>query len=254
MTGIDSMKLLHDALSRRESAGHPVQFWLRDDDAVEPTDPLDRLLELAERFAIPMTLAVIPARAGDALGVRLALSSGVAVAVHGWSHQNHAPADQKKQELGLHRPVSDVVAELERGFGELALRHSGQFVPLLVPPWNRIDAAIVQELPGVGFQAVSTFGTQTSDVIPMMNTQVDVIDWKGSRGGRPLSDLVTEIVMLIESTRTPIGILTHHLVHDDTVWHFLEALFAATSGRAATRWESINSLVPALSPHPRFPS
>ncbi len=250
MSNLDTMKRLQHVLTERANAGFPVQFWLRDDDAIEPTKSLDRLLDLTERFAVPITLAVIPARAGDALAERLASRSEVAVAVHGWSHTNHAPTNEKKQELGMHRPIVEVVAELERGYNELAQRHAEQFVPLLVPPWNRIDAAIVEALPSVGYKALSTFGAQSSDAISMMNTHIDVIDWKGTRGGRSINDLFSEMVTLVESTRTPIGILTHHLVHDDPVWLFLEKLFASTTMHAGASWVSINTLVPALSPHP----
>ncbi len=254
MMNTDPMESLHKALNSRVNAACPVQFWLRDDDAVEPSKALDRLLKLTERYAVPVTLAVIPALTGDALGLRLASASSAAVAVHGWSHQNYAPATEKKQEFGLHRPVSEVVAELARGYSELKQRHTRQFVPLLVPPWNRIDDAIVQELPSIGFKGLSTFGAQRSDVIPTMNTHVDVIDWKGSRGGRMTRDLVMEMVALIESTRSPIGILSHHLVHDNNAWHFLEQLFATTSVHAGANWVPINTLLPALSPNPRLPS
>jgi len=65
-----SMKPLLDALNDRQEAGCPVQFWLRDDDAVEPTKPLDTLLTLTDRYLIPVTLAVIPAQSGEALRLR----------------------------------------------------------------------------------------------------------------------------------------------------------------------------------------
>lgn len=245
-----SMKSLIKTLEKRASGGCPVQFWLRDDDAIEPTKPLDRLLDLCEQHGVPVTLAVIPALSGNPLVSNLAPSSQVAVAVHGWSHQNYAPASEKKQELGLHRPLTEVVAELERGYADLEQRHTEQFVPLLVPPWNRIDAAVIQALPGIGFTGLSTFGAQTSNLIPMINTHVDLIDWRGSRGGRPTTDLANEIVNLIQNTRTPIGILGHHLVHDDNAWQFLEQLFAATVEHEGASWVPISHLLP----DPRLPS
>ncbi len=244
MTHHRSMKPLLDALNDRQEAGSPVQFWLRDDDAIEPTMPLDNLLTLIDRFSIPVTLAVIPARSGEALATRLRKADNIAVAVHGWSHQNHAPATEKKQELGLHRPIEETVAELTRGYADILQRHASQFVPLMVPPWNRIDAAIVDTLHDIGFRGLSTFGDQASMAIPMINTHIDVIDWKGSRGGRTTAELVDELVNLISSTRTPIGVLTHHLVHDKQVWDFLEQLFAATSSHAGAKWVRINDLLP----------
>jgi len=246
MTHFPGMKPLLDALNDRQKAGCPVQFWLRDDDAIEPTKPLDKLLTLTDRYSIPVTLAVIPAHSGEALAKRLAKAANIAVAVHGWSHQNHAPANEKKQELGLHRPIEATVTELARGYADLLQRHGSQFVPLLVPPWNRIDTAIVDVLNDIGFQGLSTFGDQASSATPMINTHVDVIDWKGSRGGRSTPDLVDELVALINSKSTPIGVLTHHLVHDNQVWGFLEQLFSATSTHAGASWVRINDLLPAL--------
>ena len=41
--------------------GEPATLWWRDDDAIEPTDPLARMIDLAERHAVPLTIAVIPA-------------------------------------------------------------------------------------------------------------------------------------------------------------------------------------------------
>ena len=108
---------------------------------------LDRLLALTGRHAVPVTLAVIPAHAGERRSpTGISSETGVTVAVHGWAHANHAPEDEKKQELGPHRPAAEVLAELaeakaviDRLFGERAL-------PMLVPPWNRIDDALLPSL------------------------------------------------------------------------------------------------------------
>src|SRR6185369_1020035 len=86
-------------LARWQDAGRVADFWLRDDDAVEPSAALDRLLAMAAHGAVPVTLAVIPAHSGRALAERIAAENGLGVAVHGWSHENHAPAVEKKQEL-----------------------------------------------------------------------------------------------------------------------------------------------------------
>ena len=244
------MKQLHDVLNERVDAGITVQFWLRDDDAVEPTPKLDQLLALADGFAVPLTLASIPASSGTALAERLASEERVSVAVHGWSHQNHASANEKKQELGLHRPSSLVLDELSRGLAHLSQLHDKRFVPLLVPPWNRIDALLVKQLTAIGFHGLSTFGKQSSGDIAVMNSHVDVIDWKGTRGGRTTSELEAEIVTQLQSSSEPIGILTHHLVHDDQVWGFLEQLFAMTSNKSGISWMRIDDLLPELRPDP----
>ena len=78
--------------------------------------------------------------------------------VHGWSHENHAPDGQKKQELGPHRPLEAVLGELARGFETIAGLFGDRMAPVLVPPWNRIDIALIPHLAAVGFRALSTFG------------------------------------------------------------------------------------------------
>ncbi len=106
-------------------------------------------------------------------------------------------------------------------------------------PWNRIDAALIPALPHLGFSALSTFGPEKPAPLPVVNSHVDVMDWHGTRGCRPFSVLAEEIVARLDvaaQTGGSVGLLTHHLVHDAAVWHFLERLFAATCAHEACRW------------------
>lgn len=234
-----SEALLRKTIDEAAEQGRQVRLWLRDDDAVEPTEPLERLLELTSSHAIPVTLAVIPKATGDALVRRLDGAPLTSVVLHGWSHQNYASTGEKKQELGLHRPSSVVLAELKEGLDKLSALHSQRFVPMLVPPWNRLAPALWSELPALGLKLLSVFGKECdSSPIPLMNTHVDIMDWHGTGGGRPASDLFGELAGWIARTDTPpaIGILTHHLVHDAAAWEFLEALFAITAAHPACEW------------------
>ncbi|RCS22628.1 polysaccharide deacetylase [Phyllobacterium salinisoli] len=231
---------LHDELLRWARAGRMAEFWLRDDDAVEPTAALDRSLDLTAKHAIPLTLAVIPAHTGDALAARLSREGHVSIAIHGWAHENHALAAEKKQELGPHRPRQVVLGDLARGFARLSHLHGERALPLLVPPWNRIDAGLVSELDRLGFRALSVFGPPKPASIPLINSNVDVMDWHGTRGCRDHVLLVVEIVAQLRRAfggGDPVGLLTHHLVHDEAVWSFMERLFEVTSLHRA-RWRS----------------
>lgn len=235
---------LNQVLDERMQVGNPVQFWLRDDDAVEPSEPLDQLLALTSTYQIPVTLALIPAFTGKPLAQHLEGTSQVAVAVHGWSHANHALPAEKKQELGGHRPVAEILEQLSRGFSRLAGLHGLRFVPLLVPPWNRIAPVVVERLLDLGFEGLSTFGVPEPVSIRMINTHVDLIDWKGSRGGRVHDVLLAEIIEQIQTTSNPIGLLTHHLVHDTMAWRFLEQFFAITVDHAGCTWAPVNEFLP----------
>ncbi|MCM2475453.1 polysaccharide deacetylase [Rhizobium sp. CG5] len=231
--------LLRETLGRLADNRQTIKLWLRDDDAVNPSTALDTLLTMTASYAVPVTLAVIPEHTGEALAKRLDTAPDALVAVHGWSHANHAPDGEKKQELGPSRPAELVLAELKAGLRKLKDLHAHRFIPMLVPPWNRIAAGLASRLGEQGFTSLSVFGReQPSSPICLINTHVDIMDWHGTRGGRPapvlFAELATEIGRVDPAPLT--GILTHHLVHDAAAWDFLEALFAITNGHPACEW------------------
>ena len=234
---------LVDEIARRADSGRPLRLWLRDDDAVEPTAALDRLLALTEAHDIATLLAVIPAFTGAALAGRLAEEDRVHVAVHGWAHENHAGPGEKNQELGAHRPAEKVLAELRDGFARLAALHAQRFVPMLVPPWNRIAPAVVAGLPGIGFAALSVFGPQRPAPLAVLNTHVDIMDWRGTRGGRPAEAVIADLVRLSRAQEGPVGLLTHHLVHDAAAWNVMALVFEATAGRPGCAWHRAGDLL-----------
>ncbi|MDO1582921.1 polysaccharide deacetylase family protein [Rhizobium oryzicola] len=232
-------------LEKAQRNGRIVSLWLRDDDAVEPTDALEMLLTLTATHAVPLTLAVIPEHTGQALAERLDRESHLTVTVHGWSHHNYAPSSEKKQELGLHRPLDQVLRELAAGRQKLAELHGTRFTPTLVPPWNRIAPTVVKQLQEIGYEALSVFGREKSGPLPLLNTHLDIMDWHGTRGGRDADVLFAELAGLISQPDPlkAIGVLTHHLVHDEKAWWFLERLFALTADHPACRWQRSETLL-----------
>ncbi|MFF2323487.1 polysaccharide deacetylase family protein [Agrobacterium sp. NPDC058088] len=246
-----SLEKLNAALDECSRRGMKADLWLRDDDAVEPTAALDAFLDLCSSFSVPATLAVIPGMTTEKLATHLDASDIAEVAVHGWSHTNYASANEKKQELGPHRDPAVVLDELQSGLEKLHDLHGRRLVPMLVPPWNRIDAGMVKGLADIGYRALSVFGPEKDTIPPCLNTHVDVIDWHGSRGGREDDILFSETAARILRTADEggtTGLLTHHLVHDDNVWRFLRRLFEVTTGHPAARWRSSQDLVNEISP------
>jgi hypothetical protein len=238
------------ALDRFAEAGHVARFWLRDDDAVAPTPALEQLLALGTSYEVPLTLAVIPEPTGPALAHRLdALDpdkTAVSVTVHGWAHVNHSPVDAKRSELGAGRPHDAVLSELKQGFAKLCDLHGARLQPVLVPPWNRIDPALLPFLPALGFRGLSVYGPEKEGVLRRVNTHVDVIDWHGTRGCRDFDVLEAELVARLEhclENSGSIGLLTHHLVHDSAVWVFLDQLLHATRDHPACLWVGIGELI-----------
>lgn len=241
----DIWEPLNRELDRWYEAGKVADFWLRDDDAVAPTPALTQLLDLSARHSVPVALAVIPETTGQPLAEYLGNRPLVTVAVHGWSHSNFAGDGEKKQELGPHRPIEVVTAELTAGLTRLEALHAGRFVPVLVPPWNRIAPSLVDILSGLGYCALSVFGAEKEGSLPMINTHVDLMDWHGTRGARDHTALIDDIVRRLQvmfDGGGSMGFLTHHLVHDESAWQFIEALFAQTASHPASRWIALRDM------------
>jgi len=246
MTSNPIWQSLAEELVRWQRSGRTAAFWLRDDDAVEPTPALDRLLDVTGTFEVPATLAVIPAFTDGRLAVRLGDAAHATVAVHGWSHRNHAAEGEKKQELGAHRPRKTVLGELADGLSHIKALHGERAIPMLVPPWNRIDAGLIPELGSIGFTALSVYGPPKPAPLHIINSNVDIMDWHGTRGCHDHGLLIQAMVAQLRRAfdgGEPVGLLTHHLVHDESAWLFLERLFGITTQNEACAWLPISALI-----------
>ncbi len=242
---------VRDELDLWVQNGSQAKLWFRDDDAIEPTDALSQLTAITGKNDVPLLLCVVPERTSDGLSRDLDQHKHVAVAVHGFGHHNHAPPGEKAQELGGHRPVPIVLEELTAARAKLADLYGDRLSGILVPPWNRIAPDVVAHIPELGFSGLSTFGAahEAADVpgVTQLNTHLDIIDWKGSRGGRDPHWLAREFTKLLRfsrcETRAPIGVLAHHLVHDELAWRFLEELFEMTAQHSAVSWHPADDLL-----------
>ncbi len=219
-------------------SGGRLRLWLRDDDAVRPTPALDRLLSAMNRHGVPGLLAVIPAYATEALADLVAGEPLVQVAPHGWRHDNHQPPETKTAEFGAARPLADCAAELLRGRQVIEAAFGADALPIFVPPWNRIAPEVVQVLPGAGYAALSGFGADGEGPCARLNTHVDLIDWRGTRGGRPTGVLLDEFLDWAGRGERAVGFLTHHLDHDDAAWAFIDRFLAFTADHPAAEWVS----------------
>ena len=231
-------------LDQWSNAGRTIRLWLRDDDAVAPSPALDRLSDLAERFAAPILLAVIPLLAEPALAPALRGMPLLRPCQHGASHLNHAPAGSKKSEFGTERAAADVDAEITLGRQRLHDLLGDAVLPIFAPPWNRIAQGHAARLNALGFAGLSCFRGYRlgSDGGPhLLNTHVDIMDWHGGRVGRPAADILGELVALLAQRRLneagdiELGLLLHHRDHDETAWSFLSDILAATAVHPAVR-------------------
>lgn len=220
-----------------------ISFWWRDDDAVEMTMSLEKLINLSENYKTPCHLAVIPE-----IVSKIDLSNHQYVLHHGIEHKNNALPHQKKIEIGgdlskkyFRQKITDHKKKLEELFG-------ASYYPCFVPPWNRIEEKYLSLIEEVGFKALSVH----RDVIfsnrnfYQLNTHIDIIDWKNNKKTHDDAYLLSMIIEDIRSGENPVGFLTHHLDHCDKSWSFLEKLFHVTQKNSSIKWITLNSIAEEL--------
>ncbi len=232
---------LRTELSRARDAGRTVRVWLRDDDAVTVTPALDRLHGLCAAVGLPILLAIIPAGADGSLAAWVACRPAVAPCQHGWRHANHAPPGERAREIGGARAAADIIGDLARGRERLGALFGRRLAPVLVPPWNRIDEALLPALPALGFSTLSTFGPPPRDPGPIArrNSDLDIVDWRHGRRGRTIEDCLRRLAPLVAAALDegrPVGLLTHHLAHDGAAWAVLEDVLSRFRGHEAVRF------------------
>ena len=247
-------RVVEDELALWRAAGRTAELWWRDDDAADVGPELDRLLDLQRETAIPLALAIVPAHATPALAERLAGEPGVDLLQHGYAHVNHAPQGEgRKIELGPHRPAMIVLGELGTGWLALERLFGDRPLSVMVPPWNRIAPALVPTLPEIGFTGLSTFGAraraQPVRGLRQINTHVDLIDWKETRGFAGEEAVLSALVGALAQARTgagePVGLLSHHLAMDGGAWDFLRSFWKRTGTMSGMRVHSAREMFAA---------
>ena len=148
---------------------------------------------------------------------------------------------EKKVELGGLHKIAPMCAELARGQAQLAERFGPAFQPVLVPPWNRASEQLLPHLVELGFVAISTFGRRSQQAgigrmrPPQLPFRPDELATSDGFSGE--SQSLSELIGHLRWRRSAMGdqgevtgILTHHLVHDEPCWAFMEDLFEESAG------------------------
>lgn len=232
-----------------------VRFWWRDDDAIEPTKALDRMLDLANRHNVDLALAVIPKTATEALAERLANEPHALVLQHGWQHKNFQRKDlgEKAAELGSRREPDELMAELSAGKTRLETLFGDKFIPAMVPPWNRIAPGVRRRLPAIGLPGLSTFTWYHFPKENQVQSHVDILKWKkqvrfiGWESARLRFDL--QLTRRRNTEDEPLGLLTHHLAHDEGCFEFLDVFLEIAAHHEGADWPDVRALFnPSLKP------
>jgi predicted deacetylase len=219
--------ILGPELARWKARERMPVVWWRDDDARRPTPALDRLLALSSRFAAPITLAAVPDGDIQALAQACRAAGGVELAIHGFRHENRAPPGRPSGEVNDLDRLADVVLEL--GTALDVFRRAGTPATLFVPPWNNIHPTLRAALTLHDLE-LSGYGDMCdADEPARLDAHLDVLRWKpGPRFRGAARFLSRTRRLLVERRRKrlwdePLGLLTHHLDHDEAAWRFLEA-------------------------------
>ncbi|MCX7560427.1 polysaccharide deacetylase family protein [Sulfitobacter sp. F26204] len=217
------------AIWRREN--RRLTVWWRDDDTVTHRPELDQLIDLKTKSGVALHIAVIPKHADQSLVAICRTEHNLVPLVHGWAHDNHASDGQKKAEFGFDRAT--LAADAERGIDRMGRLFGSDFLPCFVPPWNRILPDLLPALPDMGYTCVSKFTPRQQRLaapgLVSINTHVDPINWRAGGGLLAPDSLADVILSLLRDRRLgrsdstePLGLLTHHLVHDAAIWTFTE--------------------------------
>lgn len=227
--------LLGPELARWRAGGHAPVFWWRDDDARRPTPALDRLLALSVRFEAPITLAAVPDGDIAALAKACRAIPGVELAVHGFRHENRAPPGHPSGEVNDLDRLADVMSDL--GTAIDAFRRAGVSPKLFVPPWNNAHPTLKRAL-NLQSLALSCYGERRGP--DRLDTHLDVMRWKPAPRFRGSVRFLLRTRRLLADRRVsgawdePVGLLTHHLDHDEGAWRFLEAFLPVAKPVART--------------------
>lgn len=257
MTAADALEL---ELSAWAARGQKPAVWLRDDDAVDVSPALDRLLALTATHETPLALAVIPVGATVGLARRIARANSVSVLQHGYAHANHAHRGKKRSEFVDGRCLEMMTGELAQGRAAIARLFGQAAEPALAPPWNRLAERLVPELPALGIRGLSRFKPRQAPRpavgLVEANAHVDLIDWRGGRVGKPTATIADEIAAHFRARRQgsaspneATGLLTHHLVMDDVAWTACDAVLGRLAADQRVAWPSVATVFAADAAH-----
>jgi len=223
-----------------DAAPGEVEFFFRDDDAGWRDDRVHALLSLFERYAVPLDLAVIPTALGADLARELSARLHAApkllgVHQHGYSHCNHE-AGGRKCEFGDARSRATQRRDLAAGAAMLRESFGSRVDPIFTPPWNRCNAATVDCLVELEYDALSRDrGAAPLDPRGLCELPVD-IDWCKALAPAPQAreQLGRALASAAASARAA-GVMLHHAVMTDADLAPLAELLRLLSSHPASR-------------------
>lgn len=243
----EAKQLLIEEFAMWIAENRQIRLFLRDDDAISDTPALRKLSDMCAHYSAPLLLAAIPKFADKSLAKLIGKVPLLTPAVHGYAHVSHSPMDHKPCEHDRFRPLETVVEEMVTARETLSALFDRNLSGLLVPPWNRIHDEVLPHITQSGFAGISAHGWMKDAMrAPMVNVHMDIMHWSGGVVGRDREWIYRELAENLATARKsdwqPVGILTHHLVHDDQAWDSLEAILEVAEIHRA-KWIAADDLL-----------
>ena len=120
-----------------------------------------------------------------------------------------------------------------------------------MPPFNRLSWRLVGSVAPAGLAYVSVDGDFPGLAMPTVNVHADVLDWRARSAAEPQA-LVRRLVAALRlrrhgllPRRRPVGVLTHHLGHDDRAWALAEELLERLAAHRTVQFPPLSTLFPA---------
>ena len=228
-------RALDEELARWRDAGREPTLWWRDDDAVDATPALDRLLDAAAHAtAVPLALAVVPAQRDAGAGRAPRASTGRRRAAA--RLRPHQPCARRREEDGARpAPAGDGRAGRARhrldgaGAAVRPARAAGAGAALEPHRARRWCRPCRRSAFAACRPSASAARADPVSGLLQVNTHVDLIDWQGAplrrrRGGARRAVRAGARARRAPDTDEPVGILSHHLAMDEAAWDFLRSL------------------------------
>lgn len=206
---------------------NPFVFFRADDIGV-PSDNFTRLIELFQKYSLPLCLATVPAWLTETRTEVLLKITGNSKQwcwhQHGRMHRNFE-REGKKQEFGPARSAQILDEQIRLGNNRLKSLLGDKLQPFFTPPWNRCSEGALNALARQGFQAVSRSKgakPQPPPSLPDIFVNVDLHTRKEINGELAFNALLVELETALASGCC--GIMLHHQCMNDKAFTLLDTL------------------------------
>jgi hypothetical protein len=268
---------IHRELDLWQDNGAVANFWWRDDDAYIDNDRFRRLVGLADVTGAPIILAVSPGLMSESFVATLNGIRNVSVAAHGFRHVNHSKSRQSG-EFWHDRPLSVMSAEIENLATVFASMFPNRGLSMFVPPWHRFDPQLSPYLMRAGFKILSMHESFTvralqiiaaklprfkmafakpaskatvPDGMKRVDIAINLLKIGPHHQGTANPLLIEHVIGALRLRRLgfidanrPIGLMTHHLQHDELAWEQLSQLVTAIAEHPASYFIQPENICP----------